>query len=54
MLDQIKTISDKRLLKPFIDQNKNCIKLNEQTLTLLKNKVIKYIKLILCKKAKSS
>ena len=49
MLDQIKTISIKRLYKPYIDQNGKSIKLNEHTLSLLKSKVIKYLNLILYK-----
>ena len=46
MLDQIKTISIQRLLNPYEDQDKNIVKLNQHTLTLLKIKVIKYINLI--------
>ncbi len=46
MLDQIKTISIQRLLNPYEDQNKNIVKLNNNTLTLLKDKVIKYINLL--------
>ena len=45
MLDQIKTISTQRLLNPYEDQDKNIVKLNNYTLTLLKDKVIKYMNL---------
>ena len=49
LLDQMKTLSINRLLNPYEDQDKKVIKLNEITQKLLKEKIIKYINLILYK-----
>ena len=47
LLDQIKTISSKRLLSPYENQDKKTIKLDDYTLKLLKDKIIKYMDFIL-------
>ena len=49
LLDQMKTLSINRLLNPYEDQDKKVIKLNEITQKLLKEKIIKYINIILYK-----
>ena len=47
LLDQIKTISLKRLLNPYENQDKKIIKLDDYTLKLLKDKIRKYMNFIL-------
>ena len=49
LLDQMKTLSIDRLLSHYEDQDKKRIKLDEKTQKLLKEKVFKYINLILYK-----
>ncbi len=49
MLDQMKTISITRLLNPYENQDKRIFKLDDYTLSLLEDKIIKYINLILKK-----
>lgn len=47
LLDQIKTISSKRLLSPYENQDKKNIKLDDYTIKLLKDKIRKYMDFIL-------
>lgn len=52
LLDQIRVISINRLNNFYKDADNNIVVLNDKELILLKNKVIKYINLILYKKEK--
>ena len=52
LLDQIRIISTKRLINSYKDKNNITIKLNEQTQSILKSKIIKYISIILYKNNK--
>ena len=53
LLDQIRVISINRLSTFYKDEDNNIIVLNDKEMNLLKNKIIKYIDLILNKKDKS-
>ena len=52
MLDQIKTISINRLLKAYKGNSKKTVKLDDNTILLLKSKIIKYINLVIKKSSK--
>ena len=52
LLDQIRVISINRLNNFYKDEDNNIVILNDKEMTLLKNKIIKYINLILNKKQK--
>lgn len=53
LLDQIRVISVNRLISFYKDEDNNIVILNDKEMNLLKNKIIKYINLILYKKEKS-
>lgn len=49
LLDQMKTISTRRLISPFLNQDHKIVILDNNTQKLLKNKIYKYMEMILDK-----